>query len=177
MENSSKDKKTATGPKKKREPGKRCAVMFCNNTNKDGVSLHQFPTDEPFRRQWIAFVLAKRTDDWTPGSGNICSSHFMPDCYEGMGANLAGFAKKAYLKETAIPTIQANPTPEQIQQARSLKRKRPSAATRGDSKRQVQQKGDITPKSRPKRSSGALSKLTAHRVSINFVFSCLDTLA
>ena len=71
MENSSKDKKTATGPKKKREPGKRCAVMFCNNTNKDGVSLHQFPTDEPFRRQWIAFVLGKRTDDWTPGSGNI----------------------------------------------------------------------------------------------------------
>ncbi|CAH3143473.1 unnamed protein product, partial [Porites lobata] len=163
--------------KKKREPGKRCAVMFCNNTNKDGVSLHQFPTDEPFRRQWIAFVLAKRTDDWTPGSGNICSCHFTPDCYEGMGAKLAGFAKKAYLKKTAIPTIQANPTPEQIQEARSLKRKRPSAATRSDSKRQVQLKGDITPKSRPKKSSRALSKLTAHRVSINFVTSPLKLLS
>ena len=137
--------------------------MFCNNTNRDGVSLHQFPTDEPLWRQWIAFVLAKRDDDWTPGSGNICSSHFMPDCYEGMDAKLTGFAKKAYLKKTAISTIQANPTPEQIQEALSLKRKRTSAATQGDSKWQVQQKGDITPKSHPNRSSRALSKLTAQR--------------
>ena len=97
--------------------------MFCNNTNRDGVSLHQFPTDEPFWPQWIAFVLAKRDDDWTPGSGNICSSHFMPDCYEGMDAKLTGFDKKAYLKKTAIPTIQANPTPGQIQEALSLKKK------------------------------------------------------
>ena len=29
--------------KNKREPGKRCAVMFCSNTNADNVSLHQFP--------------------------------------------------------------------------------------------------------------------------------------
>ena len=97
--------------------------MFCNNTNRDGVSLHQFPTDEPFWRQWIAFVLAKRDDDWMPGSGNICSSHFMPDCYEGMDAKLTGFTNKAYLKKTAIPTIQANPTPGQIQEALSLKKK------------------------------------------------------
>ena len=39
----------------------------------------------------------------------------MPDCYEGMDAKLTGFAKKTYMKKTAIPTIQANPTPEQIQ--------------------------------------------------------------
>ena len=78
-----------------------------------------------------------------------------------MDAKLTGFAKKSYLKKTAIPTIQANPTPEQIQEGRSLKRERPSAAMRGDSKWQVQQKRDITPKSHPKRSSRALSKLTA----------------
>ena len=47
----------------------------------------------------------------------------MPDCYEGMDAKLTGFAKKAYLKKTAIPTIQANPTPGQIQEALSLKKK------------------------------------------------------
>ena len=145
--------------------------MFCNNTSREGVSLHQFPTDEPFWRQWIAFVLAKRDDDWTPGSGNICSSHFMLDCYEGMDAKLTGFAKKAHLKKTAIPTIQANPTPGQNQEALSLKRKCTPAATQGDSKWQVQQKGDITPKSHPHRSSRALSKLTAQRC-----VSCLDSL-
>ena len=28
---------------RKRKQGKRCVVMFCNKTNVDGVSLHQFP--------------------------------------------------------------------------------------------------------------------------------------
>ena len=65
--------------KKKREPGKRCAVMFCNVTNTDNVSLHQFPRHDPLRRQWIQFVLRKREDDWKPGSGHICSNHFSPD--------------------------------------------------------------------------------------------------
>ena len=145
MENSFKDKKRKWDRKRRENQ-----ASAARNTNRDGVSLHQFPINETYRGQWTAFVLAKRTDDWTPGSGDICSFHFTPDCYEGIGAKLAGFAKKACLKKTAIPTTQANPTPEQIQKARSLKRKRPSVATRGDSKRQVQQKGDITPKSRPK---------------------------
>ena len=50
--------------------------MFCNKTNKGlgGVSLNKFPDDEPRRRQWIAFVLAKRDDNWTPGSGHIWST-------------------------------------------------------------------------------------------------------
>ena len=40
------------GSKKKREPGKHCVVMFCNNTNAKNVSW----------QQWIQFILAK-TDD------------------------------------------------------------------------------------------------------------------
>ena len=28
---------------RKRKPGKRCVVIFCNKTNADGVSLHQLP--------------------------------------------------------------------------------------------------------------------------------------
>ena len=47
------------GKKKKRDPGKRCAVMFCNNTNEDNVSLHQFPRPEALRRQLIHFALRK----------------------------------------------------------------------------------------------------------------------
>ena len=66
-----KDKNAPKEVQKKKEPGKRCVVMFCNKTNADGVSLHKFPTDETRRRQWIAFVLAKRDDNWRQGSGHI----------------------------------------------------------------------------------------------------------
>ena len=122
------------GKKKKREPGKRCAVMFCNNTNADDVSLHQFPRHDPLRRQWIQFVLRKRDNDWKPGSGHICSNHFSPDCFEGMGAKLAGFVSKLPLKKTAVPAIQVNPTPEQLEDARRLNRKLPPMETKLDEK-------------------------------------------
>ena len=37
-------KTTGFRKKRKRKPGKRCAVMFCNETSAEvGVSLHQFP--------------------------------------------------------------------------------------------------------------------------------------
>lgn len=150
------------GKKKKREPGKRCAVMFCNNTNADNVSLHQFPRHDPLRRQWIQFVLRKRDDDWKPGSGHICSNHFTPDCFEGMGAKLAGFVSKLLLKKTAVPTIQVNPTPEQLEDARRLKRKLPPMETKLDEKNKPD---DLQTYKTPKRPSRALSKLTAHRVS------------
>ena len=97
--------------------------MFCNNTNADNVSLHQFPDGEPWCRKWIAFVQARRDDDWTPGSGHIGSNHFAADCYDGLGAKLAGFSSKLVLKATAVPTIQVIPTPEQLDAALSLKRK------------------------------------------------------
>ena len=38
-----KDGKQQDLKQRKRKPGKRCVVMFCNKTNADGVSLHQFP--------------------------------------------------------------------------------------------------------------------------------------
>ena len=150
------------GTTKKRDPGKRCVVMFCNNTNADNVSLHQFPRAEPQRRQWIQFVLAKRDDDWTPGAGHICSNHFSPDSHEGMGAKLAGFASKLLLKKTAVPTIQVNPTPEQLEDARRLKRKLSHLETKQVEKSKPD---DLPTYKTPKRRSRALSKLTAHRVS------------
>ena len=45
---------------KKRQPGKRCVVLFFNKTNADGVSVHQFPADEIVRLQWI--IVQKRTE-------------------------------------------------------------------------------------------------------------------
>ena len=110
--------------RKKRKPGKRYVVMFCNKTNADGVSLHQFPADESVRRQWIAFVRTKREpNSWTPGSGHICSDHFSADDYELFGAKVAGFSSKLVLKKSAVPSIQASPIPEQINEARRIKRK------------------------------------------------------
>ena len=119
---------------KKRQPGKRCVVMFCNKTNADGVSLHQFPADENVRQQWIAFVRTKREpSSWMPGPGHICSEHFTADSYEGFGAKLAGFSSKLVLKKTAVPSIQATPTPEQLNTARRVKRKLPSSKEQANS--------------------------------------------
>ena len=119
---------------KKRLPGKRCAVMFCDKTNADNVHLYQFPgsDEEPRRRKWISFVLAKRSDDWNPGSGYICSDHFPDDCFEGLGAYKAGYKKRLDIKITAIPSIQVSPTPEQLNAARNLKRKLPLSASKPD---------------------------------------------
>ena len=144
--------------KKKKEPGKRCVVMFCNKTNSDGVTMHQFPTDEKFHRQWISFVRQKREpDSWRPGSGHICSDHFMPEDYHGYGVKLAGFATKMLLKKDAIPSRQVVPTPEQLAAARSKKRKLPASDERSESASPEQY-------TTPKRPSRALSKLTASRV-------------
>ena len=150
--------------RKKRKPGKRCVVMFCNKTNADGVSLHQFPADESVRRQWIAFVRTKREpNSWTPGSGHICSDHFSADDYEGFGAKVAGFSSKLVLKKSAVPSIQASPIPEQINEARRIKRKLSLSNEKlrvEDSSSVVTQETNTT----PKRQSRALSKLTANRV-------------
>ena len=149
---------------RKRKPGKRCVVMFCNKTNADGVSLHQFPADESVRRQWIAFVRTKREPySWTPGSGHICSDHFSADSYEGFGAKIAGFSSKLVLKKSAVPSIQASATPEQVNEARRIKRKLPLSNEQQrveDSNSVVTQETYTT----PKRQSRALSKLTANRV-------------
>ena len=55
------DQKQQDLKRRKRNAGRRCAVMFCGNkTNADGVSLHQFPADnESARRQRIPFVRTK----------------------------------------------------------------------------------------------------------------------
>ena len=109
--------------------------MFCNKTNADIVSLHQFPADESVRRQWIAFVQTKREPySWTPSSGHICSHHFSAESYEGLGAKIAGFGSKLVLKKFAVPSIHASLTPEQVNKARRRKRKLslPNKQSRGE---------------------------------------------
>ena len=78
-----------------------------------------------------------------------------------MGAKLAGFSTKLVLKSLAVPTIQITPTPEELDAARSLKRKHPGKRPKHDKGSKAYSIGTfMTPKS-----SQAVSKLTAHRVS------------
>ena len=42
--------------KRKREAGKRCVVMFCNNTNNNGVSLHQFLRMKKYARSGFSLL-------------------------------------------------------------------------------------------------------------------------
>lgn len=129
--------------KRKRVPGKRCVVMFCDKTNADNVSMHQFPADEKLRAKWIHFVLQKRdAKQWTPGSGHICSDHFSPNDYDGYHAKQAGFASKLVLKKDVVPTI--NPSLKKIKLTVSSEAREASTV----------------------RSSNALTKLHAHRVSL-----------
>ena len=92
--------------------------MFSNKTNTGTVSLHQFPADKSVRQQWIAIVWTKREpNSWTPGLGHICSNDFSADSYEGFRAKIAPFSSKLVLNKSAVPSIHASPTPEQVSKA------------------------------------------------------------
>lgn len=130
--------------KRKREPGKRCVVMLCNNTNANGVSMHQFPKEEKIRQKWIEFVLRKRDPkSWTPGSGYICSNHFVGSDFENYYAKLNGLCSKLLLRREAVPSVQ--PIPQ--------------SSSTSNSEQQKKSRVEST------RESNALTKLRAHRVS------------
>lgn len=148
----------ASAAKRKQVPGHRCVVMFCNKTNADNVSLHQFPKDLKIQQKWVQFVSQKRDSKfWTHGSGYmyVCSDHFLPTDYDGYHAKLAGFASKLVLKKETYPTINPIPNPEQLQEATLVKL---------GSCKHWSSETDKTPRSRT-----TLTKIRAHRVSI-FLF-------
>ena len=147
------------GGKRKREPGKRC-VIYCNNTNDNGVSLHQFPTDEKIRQKWIDFVVRKRDPkSWTPGTGHICSDHFEKNDFENY-AKISGLCSKLLLRKEAVPSNQPTPdtSTDSLQQ-------QPETDFRKKKCRSTSPKTATTQSSRGK--SDTLTKLRAHRVSIS----------
>ena len=147
--NSNKKFKSEDGEEKKKEPGKRCVVMFCDKTNADGVSMHKFPTEEKVRRQWVSFVRQKN-----------CSDHFTPEDYHDYQMKAAGYASKMLLKKNAIPSRQVVPTPQQLESARKKKRK---ISDISEGSKVVTHKAGYTAAKRPSRT---LAKLTANRVCI-----------
>ena len=152
--------------KRKREPGKRCVVMFCNNTKDNGVSLHQFPKDAKIRQKWIEFVVRKRDPkSWTPGSGHVCSDHCEEKDFENYYAKMSGLCSKLLLRKEGIinkfsvPSIQPTPhtSPDSEQQQEADFRNKRCCFT-----------SQTTATSRSLRGkSTALTKLRAHRVSIS----------
>ena len=47
----------ASSQKRRKVSGKTCDIMFCNKTNADKVSMHQFPKEDGIRQKWNKFVL------------------------------------------------------------------------------------------------------------------------
>ena len=53
-----------------------CIAAGCNNTNKDGISLHKFLRDSVLREKRVDQVK-KHRDKWVPTEYSVlCSQHF-----------------------------------------------------------------------------------------------------
>ena len=104
--------------------GKRCAVVGCSTTHKNGISLFKFPKDKGIRRQWIRQVQRNRAN-WTGPSeySCICSQHFSSDCLESTSrvSNQIGFRMKQMLKPEAVPTIFPTKRSESVPRLRASK--------------------------------------------------------
>ncbi|XP_075538485.1 uncharacterized protein LOC142572917 isoform X1 [Dermacentor variabilis] len=86
-----------------------CCVEYCFTKQGNGIAMHQFPTVEPLRKQWIDFVRATKRDGWNLRRTNrICSLHFEANCFMQNPRYLAqfGFAtNRVRLEPNAIPSI------------------------------------------------------------------------
>ena len=94
--------------------GKRCVALNCGNTNANGVSMHCFPREHSYRRQWIEFVREKRAKwDGPSEYSNLCSAHFEPHCITFRNRfEMQQTGKKpcrVTLNPDAVPTIHASP--------------------------------------------------------------------
>ena len=92
--------------------GRNCIVAGCTNTQKKGVSLFKFPTDDKLRKLWIMQVQRTR-DKWNGPSvySAVCSEHFTEDCFEltTIVSGKLGLKAKQRLKPNAVPTIFTRP--------------------------------------------------------------------
>ena len=84
----------------------RCVAASCSNTTKDGVSLHQFPSDPKYRRIWTTKVkLTRAKRSGLTDHSFLCSAHVEQTCFERGLHSQFGMAYKVMLLPDAIPTI------------------------------------------------------------------------
>nr|XP_061827102.1 THAP domain-containing protein 10-like [Nerophis lumbriciformis] len=60
---------------------RRCVVGGCNNTNRDGFKLHQWPKDAKVARNWTKFVQNTRVWGKPTKWSVVCSAHFTDESY------------------------------------------------------------------------------------------------
>ena len=138
------------------------AALSCNNTNDNGVSLHQFSKDEKVCQKWIEFVVRKRDlKSWKPRNGHVCSNHFEERDFENYYTKMSGLCSKLLLRKEAVQSLQSTPrtsSDSEQQQEAHFRNKRCSSTS---------QTTATSPSLRGK--TTALTKLRAHRVSISSI--------
>ncbi|XP_053467759.1 uncharacterized protein LOC128599809 isoform X5 [Ictalurus furcatus] len=71
---------------------------------KSKSTLHGLPKDEDVKRQWLEFIF-----ETTPKQFNsdlrLCSRHFTDECFSNLAEVKAGFAKRVFIKNGAVPTL------------------------------------------------------------------------
>ena len=148
---------------------RRCVVGGCNNTTKDGVSLHKFPRDQKLRNQWNKFVAVKRADwhDATKHS-EICSAHFESNKFVGVLMKETGHRNRVDLAADAVPTIQ----PAMSVPVTPVRRgKRPATQSPAAGSATGSGPSPKTPSTFRKTPNRTIQKLHANRVSILLVLS------
>ena len=95
--------------------GRYCIVWGCSNTNKNGVSLFQFPKEMKLRKVWTTQVKKTRAK-WKGPTANsaVCSEHFTADCFDitSATAEKLDIKMKQRLRAEAVPTIFPQPPSE-----------------------------------------------------------------
>lgn len=96
---------------KHKKSGKRCVVVVggCNKTALDGVSLHQFPSEESVKKKWLKFVQTTRADFLQP-AGCVCSDHFADELIIGKLEKQLNLRHSVNLSLNATPTIKPTPS-------------------------------------------------------------------
>ena len=112
--------------------GKYCVAgapnnLSCkNNSSTEGIFMHTFPKEGPFREKWTRFVRRHRPN-WQPSKkSTLCSVHFEQHFFEQRpDISLDGgekFRTRRWLKRNeAVPSIDAI---EVLQQAQSARERR-----------------------------------------------------
>ena len=88
---------------------RRCIAAGCDTVSGKGYSFHKFPKNETLRRRWVSAVKRQRSNWNGPlADSQLCSKHFMEDCFVTEGIRFCdemGIPTLKRLKSDAVPTI------------------------------------------------------------------------
>lgn len=91
-----------------------------NSTSTEGISMHEFPSDEQTKKKWVDFVRRHRPDFQPTRYSALCSIHFEAQCFNRMfsladlgGGSSSMTKSKRRLEKGSIPTIHAANEPQQ----------------------------------------------------------------